>query len=337
MPIKKVRLRATSPKRLDDALIDWLPQELGRAVSKAKARKLIMAGAVYLNGRPVRVASKPLSAGTTIEAVIDVEKLFADGTARDRKFELIEERILYEDTDLIVIDKPPGIPAHPTLDEDRDSLFTAVGRFLHKRDGVAKPYVGVHQRLDRDTSGIVLFTKTQRVNAAVAEIFSKRRGVKTYQALTVYPPAGSRRKLQKEWVVRNYLGKISSKGKTAKYGAVDSDGDLTETSFRVIAEYAQALHIEATPKTGRTHQIRVHLSEHGLPILGDDLYCPAKDSASTEMAPRLMLHASRLTFPHPITTQEISVESPLPADFVHCLRLLKQAPSPSGRGRPKGG
>jgi RluA family pseudouridine synthase len=325
MPIKKVRLRATSPKRLDDALVDGLPEALGRAVSKAKVRKLIMAGAVYLNGRPVRVASKPLLAGATVEAVIDVGKLFADATSRDRKFELTTDRILYEDEDLIVIEKPAGIPAQPTLDEDRDNLFAAVGRFLSKRDGVAKPYVGVHQRLDRDTSGIVLFTKTQRVNAAVAEIFSKRRGVKIYQALTVRPPVGSRRKLQKEWTIRNYLGKISSRGKRSVYGAVDRPGDLAETSFRLIAEHPRGLHIEAIPKTGRTHQIRVHLSEYGLPILGDDLYRPDRNSARAEIAPRLMLHAARLIFPHPITTREISVESPLPADFVQCLRLLHEA------------
>jgi 23S rRNA pseudouridine1911/1915/1917 synthase len=321
MPIKKVRLRATGSKRLDDALLERLPEALGRAVSKAKVRKLIMAGAVYLNGRPVRVASKPLFAGATIEAAIDLGKLFEDSTSRDQKFELTPDRILYEDDDLFVIDKPPGIPAQPTVNEDRDNLFAAVGRFLSRRDRVAKPYVGVHQRLDRDTSGVVLFTKTQRLNAAVAEIFSKRRSVKIYQALTV-PPSGSRQKLQREWTIRNYLGKISSKGKRARYGAVDPAGDLAETSFRLVAEHPHGLHIEAIPKTGRTHQIRVHLSEYGLPILGDDLYCPDNHPACAESAPRLMLHAARLTFPHPITTREISVESPLPADFVQCLRRM---------------
>src|SRR5262249_8089830 len=168
----------------------------------------------------------------------------------------------------------------------------------------------------RDTSGAVLFTKTQRVNVAVAEIFSQHRSVKIYQALTVPFSVGA--VYDRAWTIRNYLGKISTKGKRARYGAVDSSGDLAETSFRLIAEHPRGLHIEAIPKTGRTHQIRVHLSEYGLPILGDALYCPYQ----TDLAARLMLHATRLIFPHPLTAREISIESPLPADFVVCLRRM---------------
>ena len=227
---------------------------------------------------------------------------------------------MFEDEDLIVIDKPPGLPAQPTLDKARDNLFAAVNRFLSKRDGVVKPYVGVHHRLDRDTSGIVLFTKSQRVNAAAAEIFSNHQGLKIYQALTVpRPNSGSRSKLEKEWTIKNYLGKISSKSKRARYGAVDSDGDLAETSFRVIAEHPRGIRIEAIPRTGRTHQIRVHLSEYGLPILGDDLYGADNNPGRDGPAPRLMLHAAQLIFPHPITRCEICVKSRLPGDFEQCL------------------
>jgi 23S rRNA-/tRNA-specific pseudouridylate synthase len=174
----------------------------------------------------------------------------------------------------------------------------------------------------------VLFTKTQRVNAAVAELFSKRRVRKIYQALTVHPASDSGRTLQKEWTVRNYLGKISSQGKRARYGAVDSDGELAETSFRLLAEYPRGLHIEAVPKTGRTHQIRVHLSEYGLPILGDDLYCPRTNPACLEIAPRLMLHAAVLILPHPITAREIALESSPPPDFVQCFRAIQKVKAP---------
>src|SRR5262245_26367431 len=211
MPIKKVKLITThdhATRRLDEILTDFLPEALGRPVSKTKVRKLIMAGAIHLNGRPLRIASKTLSPGATIEAHIDVARLFEDSTSRDKTFELTIDRILFEDDDLIVVDKPACFPSQPTVDQVRDNLFAAVNRLLARREGVPKTYVGAHQRLDRDTSGVVLFTKSQRVNAAVSEIFSKHQGIKIYQALTM-PRRNSRSaSIKKEWNVRNHLGKI---------------------------------------------------------------------------------------------------------------------------------
>jgi RluA family pseudouridine synthase len=251
-----------------------------------------------------------------IEADIDTRKLFGDATSRDKPFELSAGFVLFEDSDLLAVEKPPGLPSQPTLDAARDNLFAAVSRFLQRRDGIATPYVGVHQRLDRDTSGVVLFTKSKRVNAAVAEIFSKHYGTKRYQALTGRPKT---RGFEQNWTVRNHIGKIASRSKRSIYGAV-SDGEYAETSFHVLAEYPRGMWLEVTPKTGRTHQIRVHLSEMGLPITGDDLYGPPRGAGS---APRLMLHATELVFPHPITGRETSVKSPLPQDFAACLRRLR--------------
>jgi 23S rRNA pseudouridine1911/1915/1917 synthase len=316
MAIRKLKLVATGEhagKRLDLVLGDWLPDALGRKVSKAKGRKLIMAGAVSVNGSRIRNAGAVLGTGTTVEAYVDPARLFDNSTSRDRKFEVAAERILYEDDDLIVIDKPAGLPVHPTVDPGRDSVFAAVRRFLEKRDG-GDPYIGVHHRLDRDTSGIVLFTKSRRVNAAVSDAFSRHQVVKVYQALSV---AVRSTKLQKEWTIRNTIGKVSTNTKRARFGAVHSGGEPAETSFRIVEHHRRAVWIEAIPKTGRTHQIRVHLSEYGLPILGDDLY------GGEERASRLMLHASRLTFPHPITGREILVTSPLPDDFKRCVRSFR--------------
>jgi RluA family pseudouridine synthase len=279
-----------------------------------------MAGAVRANGSAVRSAAIELNPGMKIEAHVDAAKLFEDRASHDTIFELTPDRVLFEDADLIVVNKPPGLPSHPTVDEARDNLFTAVTRFLTKRDR-DMPYLGIHQRLDRDTSGVVLFTKFQRVNIAVAELFSRHEVVKTYQALTVAPERG---KVPKEWTIRNYLGKVSSKSKRARYGAVDSDGDLAETSFLIIEQHPRGIWIEAVPKTGRTHQIRVHLAENGLPILGDDLYGSHR---SQLLAPRLMLHASQLRFPHPVTRVPISVKSPLPEDFKRCLARIRQRAS----------
>jgi RluA family pseudouridine synthase len=315
VPIKKLKFIATgehAAKRLDHTLADLLPERLNCPVSKAKVRKLIMAGAVYWNGRPERRPARALSPGVAIDAYVDTARLFEDSTARDQDFELTSVRILFEDEDVIVVDKPPGLPAHPTLDKTRNNLWAAVERFLAKESGGVRPYLGIHHRLDRDTSGVVLFTKSLRVNAAIAASFADRKVTKVYEALTIARP-----KVELEWTIRNRLGKVSSQSKRAKYGAV-KEGDAAETTFRVIAQYRGGIRIEAIPKTGRTHQIRVHLAEYGLPILGDDLYGKREG-----IAPRLMLHAAQLIFPHPITGNRISVKSPLPADFRKCLSRLE--------------
>jgi 23S rRNA pseudouridine1911/1915/1917 synthase len=314
--ITKLNLITTpehTAQRLDEAVADFLTEELKRPVSKAKARKLIMAGAVLVRRRRTTIPSQSLLPGAEIEVHVDVARLFGDSTSRDRPFEVTPDRILFEDDDLIAIDKPAGLPSHPTVDEARDSLVAALGRFLAKRDRIEKPYLGIHQRLDRDTSGVVLFTKSKRANAPAGEIFSKHLGTKIYQALTTPPAKGLRTRLKTEWTIKNHLDKVPSRSKRAKYGAVQAGGEFAETSFRVIAESPRGLWVEAIPKTGRTHQIRVHLAEYGLPILGDDLY------GRDEAAPRLMLHAAQLIFPHPITKREVSIQSPLPDDFQRCL------------------
>jgi len=186
--ITRLKLRTTvehAAQRLDQVLAEFLTEKLKRSVSKAKTRKLIMAGAVQVHGQRAWIPSQGLLPGAEIQVYVDVTRLFDDSTSRDRPFEVTPDRILFEDEDLIAIDKPSGLPAQPTVDEGRDNLFAAIGRFLARRDGIANPYVGVHQRLDRDTSGVVLFTKSKRVNASVGEVFSKHLGTKIYQALTI--------------------------------------------------------------------------------------------------------------------------------------------------------
>lgn len=302
-------------KRLDQALAEWLPQALGRPISKGKVRKLVIAGAVYLNRSRVRIASKELRNGAKVEVYVDFEKLESDATRADRAFEMSERDILFEDEFLIAVNKPAGLPTQPTLDEARENLFAVVKKFLKVRTGEADPYLGLHHRLDRDTSGVILFTKKKEANAGIAEIFSGREAQKVYQALTG-KPRGSHQPDQFE--VKNYLGKAKGSGKKAIFTAVHSGGDFAHTSFRVLERLPRAYVVEAMPHTGRTHQIRVHLAEGGTPILGDATY-----GGDRTLAPRLMLHAASLTFPHPIHQTQISVHSPLPEDFTRCLNDLR--------------
>jgi len=312
--------------RLDHFLAEALPRALGREVSRSQVRRLIMAGAVCRNDRRERIASLTLAAGTRVEATIDLAKLDSGGPSGMRRpvvkeFAWTPERILFEDEWLLVVDKPVGLPTQPTLDQARASVFATLKVFLEKRDG-GTPYLGLHHRLDRDTSGVLLFTKDPKANAGVAALFAGKSIRKTYQALSL---AGAG--CPDSWEVRNHLGVVGRVGKSSKFGAVRSGGDGAHTSFRVLERLAGALLIEAQPHTGRTHQIRVHLAEGGHPILGDVFYGGPMDwrpsSGVHLQAPRVMLHAAALSFPHPTTQAELTVASPLPEDFVACLRPLR--------------
>ena len=323
MTLKKLTLRAAPEdkgKRLDQFLADRLPSALGEEVSKGKVRKLVVAGAVYINNHRVRIASKAVLPGARVDVYVDQQKMNAGGPSKDVSFEMRPELILFEDEYLIAVNKPYGLPTQPTLDEARENLYAAVKKFVAKRDGDPQAYVGLHHRLDRDTSGVILFTKKPEANAGVADLFTKHIAEKTYNALTG-PFQGE---LLDEWSVKNYLGKAPGGGKRTRFTAVRSGGDFAHTDFRVLERCARGLWIEAKPRTGRTHQIRVHLSEYGLPILADPTYgSRAVGSSGRVTAPRLMLHAVSLTFPHPIHKNQISIQSPIPEDFTQCLQRLR--------------
>jgi RluA family pseudouridine synthase len=325
MPLKKFSLKTQTQhqkQRLDQVLTEWLPRALGQPISKGKARKLIIAGAVYLNGRRVRIASKELMSNASIDVFVDLNKLNSEATQQDILFKMSEDRILYEDPFLIAINKPPGLPTQPTLDEARDNLFVSVKKYLAKRSGTSEQnvYLGLHHRLDRDTSGVILLTKSTEANPGVAALFSQHQANKVYQALAF---AAQRPPENSTWEVKNYLAKLKTGGKKTKMGSVRSGGDFAHTSFSIIQEYGNAFWIEAALHTGRMHQIRVHLSEGKMPILGDLTYGGNRQVGGVQI-PRLMLHASSLTFKHPILQNKVSIQSPLPEDFGRCLKALQK-------------
>ncbi len=287
-------------KRLDQCLFDLFAKR--ESLSKSQIRKLIVCGAVYLNQKRVRIASKTLHKGARIDVFLDLEKL--QKSIHDFLFQMTEKNILYEDKDLIVVNKPPGLPTQPTLDEARNNLFESVKKFLQKREGAAVVYLGLHHRLDRDTSGVLLFTKTKNANKWVSELFSKHEIQKTYLAITSRPTQLP----PNHWVIKNYLKETKLTSKIKKMASIKSGGLFAETHFTIKKVLPQELWIEAKPKTGRMHQIRVHLAEQGLPIYGDTLYggAPAK---------RSMLHAQSLRFFHTSLQKEVFIESPLPEGF----------------------
>jgi 23S rRNA pseudouridine1911/1915/1917 synthase len=303
---------AHAGRRLDAVLGGWLPEALGRPLSKSAVRKLIVGGAIRLHGRPLRQAGRPLPPGSRIEAEIDLERLDGRPASRDEPFTLTDESILYEDDSLIAVDKPPGLPAHAAADPERDHLDGAVRRFLAVRGGSS--YLGVHQRLDCDTSGVVLFAKRPEANAGLARLFAGRLVVKTYHALTARP----RRKPPRAWRSAARLGPAGRGGV-----AVAPGGMAAETDFRCLEVLARGLLIEARPRTGRKHQVRVHLAAAGLPILGDALYGGATRLGALAVA-RTMLHAVRLRLPHPLSGRPLTIESAYPEDFERALLALRR-------------
>lgn len=232
-------------------------------------------------------------------------------------------RVLFEDEWLIAVAKPAGLPSQPTLDPARPSAESELKAYLKKRDG-GSPYLVLHHRLDRDTSGVLLFTKDPKANAGTGALFSEKKAQKTYHALCLLGAGCPER-----WEVKNYLGAKGRVGKATQYGSVRSGGDPALTCFRELERLADVSLIEASPKTGRTHQIRVHLSEGGHPLLGDPFYGgPASltlASGERLSIPRVMLHAYALEFPHPMTQAPTSIRCDWPADFAQCIERLRLA------------
>lgn len=344
--------QARGTTRLDELLNETIPAELTRsrpdaAVSRSKIRRLIVAGAVSVNGRQERRPAASVSAGCAVTVRLDEEKLLFEKTPDDIEFEMTPERILFEDESIIVVNKPAGLPTEATMVADRDNLHAALKRYLLARDKTRnEPYVGLHHRLDRETSGVILFTKARADNAAVHDMFLGHRARKEYEALASRTDGDTRdRKTAARnadgangaigangnpfakgsaFTVENMLGRISSKSQAGKWGELASGGDPARTDFRILGSYREGYRILAMPVTGRTHQIRVHLSGCGLPILGDALYGGPRAFRDGTPIRRVMLHAARLSFPHPATGMELTVEAPLPEDFLGVLASLAE-------------
>jgi RluA family pseudouridine synthase len=266
--------------------------------------------------------TSPLYSGAIVEVYYDEDRLLQNQPRRLENVRLDANAIRYEDEWLVVVEKPSGLPTQPTLDPNRPNLFDLMKKLISERDKVDSVYVGLHHRLDRDTSGLVLFTKKEAANKGIADLFSKHEIQKTYQCLCWRAPGTQSLNTNDTFTIQNNLGQVSTKDGKTQYGSVASGGDVAITHFRVVEAFRDVFWFEACPQTGRTHQIRVHCSGMNFPILGDELYFPEKVASMVD-APRLMLHASKLEFIHPLTQEKIDVHSTIPDEFVQVLGQLK--------------
>jgi 23S rRNA-/tRNA-specific pseudouridylate synthase len=300
--VRTVRTRVGGEgARLAAFLEEWLPGAIGRPLSRGALRTLVMAGAVTVDGRPWRRPGAVLRPGAAVVARVDPSRLGPPAGEREVAQAFGPERFLHRDPLVLVVDKPAGLPMHATADASRPNLFDRV-RAVLRAEGVAEPYLGLHQRLDRETSGAVLFTLDRAANAPIAQALSTGEGIaKTYHALCARP----RVRLPSAW---------------REEGPLEPGGPLARTAFSVLRGAQDALLVEARPETGRKHQIRIQLASRGAPILGDARY-----GGGGGPAPRVMLHAHRLAFRHPATGKSVTVTSPYPPDFAELLATLARS------------
>lgn len=285
-------------KRLDLFLADCI-----KGVSRKKIKQALDGGRIFVDGRVARRAGQILQGDERIEGT-----LFSN-----EALPLPQVSVVYRDADLLVVDKPAGLPSHL----DHLGQDSALGQVCALLKDAALPPVLLH-RLDRDTSGLLLFALHQESNRALYRQFSERRVEKSYLALVKgQPPAF--------FSAASRL-KPGVRGRTV---VVDQGGFEAQTDFTTLAYGRDVALVEAHPRTGRTHQIRVHLAAQGYPLLGDALYRGTLFLRTAERhlaVPRHFLHAHRLRFCHPCTDQLMTLECAPPQDFAPVLDLLDDSP-----------
>ncbi len=283
----------------DDPRLDKVIPLHVKELSRGASRKLIENGSVYVNRKRCTKNGKLLQAGDKVRVMLGSPEDIR--VKKDDEFRFTADRVLYEDQNIIVVNKPPALPTHETIDTSRNHLQRSVSLFLAERGKIlpGRVYLGIHHRLDVNTSGAILFTKRKEANAAVAKAFQEREVQKTYLALSLG-------ELKEPVVIKSFLAE--SRQNKRMVCSVRSGGKYAETAVRSletkIIQARKISLIEASPKTGRTHQIRVHLAENNLPILGDETY-----GVRFSGAKRVMLHAWNLEL------LGKSFRAPLPDDF----------------------
>ena len=287
--------------RLDTILVARHPD-----LSRTRIEGLIKAGHVTVNGVP---ATK---AGQKAEETDDIVLTIPPPVPAVPVAESIPLSVLYEDDDVIVVDKPAGLVVHPAPGHCSGTLVNALLHHcpaLSDIGGVARP--GIVHRLDMDTSGVMIAAKTQRAMDVLAKEFASHANMeKTYLAVVHGAPVPN------EGRIENMIGRSPFDRK--KMAIVERGGKRAVTRWRLVArDAATGLSlVRCDIETGRTHQIRVHMAAIGTPIAGDDVYGrPRLDKRLPNPPARQLLHAWRLSLRHPVTREPLTFEAPLPADF----------------------
>jgi RluA family pseudouridine synthase len=282
-------------------LLKFLREKLGTEYSVRVLKQALENNACQINGRIEHFGSTLVGWGDNIKFSLNL--LPSKKVKGAAKMAEISPSILFEDADFMIVDKPAGIRS-----EDIPDLKT------FKTQGAPSPekQLALAHRLDKETSGVLILTKSERAQKEIVQLFKNRQVTKNYLAIVEGIPNRS------EGRIANFLGKISTYDGQNLWGPVDKEkGSQAITTWSLIKRGKGAALIACSPLTGRTHQIRIHLAGIGHAIIGDSLY--NKSLRSAYWPKRCLLHASKITFIHPFTKSKVAIDALLPLDFVEAL------------------
>lgn len=289
-------------KRLDLFVISVI-----KDLSRMNAKRLIEDGNVQVNSKNSKVSYK-VQNGDIIEIHIPEAKQL------DLKAQEIPIEVVYEDSDIIVVNKPKGLVVHPANGNWDGTLVNAIMAIckdsLSGIGGEVRP--GIVHRLDKDTSGLLIIAKNDKAHINMSNEIKNREVKKVYIALVRGIVA------ENEATINMPIGRSN---KDRKKMAVVKNGKEAITHFKVIKRFDKYTLLEVKIDTGRTHQIRVHLSEIGHPVVGDEIYSNGKNEFGVHGQ---LLHAKSLDFKHPITGKDMHLEAELPEEFKNVLKKLEE-------------
>ncbi|MFA5239860.1 MAG: RluA family pseudouridine synthase [Phycisphaerae bacterium] len=288
--------------------------------SRVMLQEAIKAGGVKVNGKVVKPSFK-ISPGDKIELTLP------ELPGKDISPEDIPLNIIYEDDDIIVLNKQPDMVVHPARSNTHGTLVNALAFYSDKlSSGLGEFRPGIVHRLDKNTTGVMVITKNDVAQWKIAKQFEQRKTKKSYLAIVHGTPELTADRINAPLGVHPKI--------RVKYAVRPETGREAITFYEVIEAFRGFSLLEMTPKTGRTHQIRVHLSSIKHPIVADDMYggklvypWQLADEAPAVQEPvisRVALHAWTLEFNHPTTKKQVKFEAPLPADMQNLLDMLRK-------------
>jgi len=335
--ILRIEIGADPPSRLDKALARDVPDTA--ALSRSRLARMIAAGAVHRSGQPLTDPKAKVCMGDIIEVTLELP---ADIDAQP---EAIPLSIAYEDSHLIVVDKPAGLVVHPAPGSPSGTLVNALlhhcSNSLSGIGGAKRP--GIVHRIDKDTSGLLVVAKTDAAHHGLAAQFEAHTATRRYVAICHGAPDPADPRLRNvpgvSWEADTLkIETLLARHRTdrQRQAVTPLHGRHAVTRVRVLERFGTpsgAALLSCTLETGRTHQIRVHLTYAGHALVGDPVYgarrtasvkcLGPKAAAALNAAPRQALHAAHLGFTHPITGTALSFDSPLPADLASLLDILR--------------